>query len=175
MTVTRVRDLAIVAVVSPCSGSSRPRGWYLRLPALTWPPGATLLLVAAFEFALASRLRAVIGHDPDARPMPAVTVARWVVVGRASALAGAVVSGIGAGFTVYVGTQLGAVDVARGDLVAGLVLRGRRGRAHRGRVAARARGTRAAGRPARRTGPRERVSGRDGGRLRDRSRVVTGP
>ena len=53
--------------------------------------------------------------------MPAVTVARWVVVGRASALAGAVVSGIGAGFTVYVGTQLGAVDVARGDLVAGLV------------------------------------------------------
>jgi hypothetical protein len=118
---TRVRDLVLVALVFAVLAYFATRGWYLRLPALSWPPGAAVLLVAAFELALAARLRSVIGHDPDAKPMPAVTVARWVVVGRASALAGAVCTGLGVGFTVHVVGQLGDVDAATGDLAAGLV------------------------------------------------------
>lgn len=121
MTLTRVRDLVVVALVIGVLTFFATRGWYLRLPALSWPPGAAVVLIAAFELALAGRLRAVIGHHPESRPMPAVTIARWVVVGRASALAGAVCSGLGAGFTLYVATQLGQVDAADGDLVAGLV------------------------------------------------------
>lgn len=121
MTLTRVRDLAVLALLFAVLGYFATRAWYLRLPAFSWPPGAALLLVAAFEVALAARLRSLIGHDPDARPMPAVTVARWIVVGRASALAGAVATGVGAGFTVYTATQLGQVDVAGSDLAAGIV------------------------------------------------------
>ena len=121
MTLTRVRDLVLLAVLFGVLGYFATRAWYLRLPALSWPPGAALLLVAAFELALASRLRSLIGHDPDARPMPAVTVARWIVVGRASAVAGAIVGGIGIGFTAHAATQLGDFDAATGDVTAGSV------------------------------------------------------
>ncbi|MHA3701622.1 DUF3180 domain-containing protein [Jatrophihabitans sp. YIM 134969] len=121
MTLTRVRDLVVVALVFGVLAYFATRAWYLRLPALSWPPGAAVVLIAAFELALAVRLRSVIGHDPDATPMPAVTVARWVVVGRASALAGAVCTGLGAGFTAHVIAQLGDVGTAPGDLAAGLV------------------------------------------------------
>lgn len=121
MTVTRIRDLVLVALLFGVLGYAVTRVWYLRLPALSWPPGATLLLVAAFELALASRLRAIIGHDPDAKPMPAITIARWIVVGRASALGGAVVAGLAAGFSAHVASELGDIGAADGDLAAGLV------------------------------------------------------
>lgn len=121
MSVTRIRDLAVLAVVFAVLGYFATRAWYVRLPALSWPPGAALLLICAFELALASRLRAVIGHDPDARPMPAVVVARWVAVGRASAVAGSVLAGLGVGFCVHVLGQLHDIAAASGDLAAGIV------------------------------------------------------
>lgn len=121
MSVTRVRDLLGLAVVFGVLGYLAVRRWYLDLPPLPWVPGVTLLIIAAFEFVLAARLRAVIGHDPDARPMPAVVVARWIAVGRASAVAGAVLAGLGAGLSVHVLTVLGDLQAAPADLTAGLL------------------------------------------------------
>lgn len=122
MSLTRVRDLAGVAAIFGVLGYFATRSWFLQLPPLSWVPALTVALLAAFEFALAGRLRAVIGHDPDVRAIAAIVVARWIALGRASALGGSVVAGLAGGLALYVLTQVVRLDLATGDLVAAALL-----------------------------------------------------
>ena len=48
-----------------------------------------LAALAVAEFVAARRVRAAVRHDPDAKPMAAIVIARCVALGKASSLVGA--------------------------------------------------------------------------------------
>src|SRR5690242_11093651 len=63
---------------------------YLQLKYLVPAPLAAL---AVAEFVAARRVRAAVRHDPDAKPMAALVIARCVALGKASSVVGAAVAG----------------------------------------------------------------------------------
>lgn len=96
---------------------------YDSLPPLQFGVPVPLAVLAAVEVVLARRVRLAVRHDPDARPMTAITVARLVALGKASALVGAGVGGAAVGLLLWVLPDVGSVDAARHDAsVGGLLL-----------------------------------------------------
>lgn len=122
MKATRVRDLLVIAALFAVAGYLATRGWYLVLPPLTWVPGGTLTLLALIELAVAARVHAVIGHKADVRPLPAIVIARFVALGRGSAAAGAIFTGLAVGFSAYVIGELSSIGAGAGELLSGAVL-----------------------------------------------------
>ena len=69
------------------------RHWYFELPALPVLPALTLLALAIVEFVLAQQTRARIERKPGRPPVEPLAVARYVVLAKASSLAGAIFAG----------------------------------------------------------------------------------
>jgi hypothetical protein len=93
---------------------------YLQLKYLVPAPLAAL---AVAEFVAARRVRAAVRHEPDAKPMAALVIARCVALGKASSVVGAAVVGFAAGLLGRLLPDAGTVAVARHDVtVAGLLL-----------------------------------------------------
>jgi len=93
---------------------------YLQLKYLVPAPLAAL---AVAEFVAARRVRAAVRHDPDAKPMAALVIARCVALGKASSVVGAAVAGFAAGLLARLLPDAGMVTVARHDAtVSGLLL-----------------------------------------------------
>jgi hypothetical protein len=112
MTPTRVRGLVAVAVVCALLVWLLLVHLYSSLPPLPWTPALTLLLLAVIEVRagyliktrLAAKGRASQGNGSRPRgrdkPLQPLGVPRAVAIAKASALAAAVVAGIGAGFII---------------------------------------------------------------------------
>src|SRR5689334_19360592 len=99
----------------------------------TWgslPPFDYLLPVpiaalGVIELVMARRVRAAVRHDPGARPMTAIAIARAVALGKASSLVGSGVLGAAIALLLQVGPKSGTVQAAGHDTrVAALVLAG---------------------------------------------------
>jgi Protein of unknown function (DUF3180) len=96
---------------------------YTSLPPLQSFVPVPLAALAIAEFVAARRVRAAVRHDPDARPMAAIVIARCVALGKASSLVAAGVAGAAAALLVRVGPDAGSVHSAAGDTrVAALLL-----------------------------------------------------
>lgn len=96
---------------------------YASLPPLKAVIAIPLAALAVAEFVAARRVRAAVRHDPDAKAMAAIVIARCVALGKASSLVGAGVAGAAAGLLIRLAPDLGTVDAADGDaIVAALVL-----------------------------------------------------
>jgi hypothetical protein len=98
---------------------------YGSLPQLPWLPPLTIFALAVVEAVLARVTKARIEHKPGAARVDPLSVARFVVLAKASALAGALIGGAYAGITgwLVVGRDQGSAAVAA-DMpraVAGLV------------------------------------------------------
>lgn len=125
MTPTRVRWLVVAGVVTAVLIWLLLRRVYADLAPLPWSPVPTLLLLGLVEawagrglrVRLAGRSRT--GQNGDrtarARPLSPIAVARVAALAKASALAGAVIAGLGAGFAVYLAGSL-SKSVPRSDL-----------------------------------------------------------
>jgi Protein of unknown function (DUF3180) len=112
MTPTRIRYLVTVAVVCAAATWLLLLHLYASLPPLPWTPVLTLLLLAVVEVRagylikgrISGRRRPEIDDLPRwwARPRPLhpIAIARTVAIAKASALAAAVIGGIGAGFVL---------------------------------------------------------------------------
>ncbi|MDT4919256.1 MAG: hypothetical protein QOI15_158 [Pseudonocardiales bacterium] len=93
---------------------------YLQLKYLVPAPLGAL---AVAEFVAARRVRNAVRHDPDAKPMAALVIARCVALGKASSVVGAAVVGFSTALLVRLLPDVGTVTVARHDAsVAGLLL-----------------------------------------------------
>ena len=93
---------------------------YLQLKYLVPAPLAAL---AVAEFVAARRVRAAVRHDPNAKPMAALVIARCVALGKASSIVGAAVAGFAAGLLARLLPDTDTVLVARHDAtVSGLLL-----------------------------------------------------
>jgi hypothetical protein len=74
-----------------------------------------LAALASAELVAARRVRAAVRHDPYARPMAAIVIARCVALGKASAAVGAAVAGAAVALLVRVSPDAGSVDSAAHD------------------------------------------------------------
>lgn len=98
------------------------RSVYDSLPPIDYTVGLPLLFLAAVELVAARRIRAAVSHDPDARVIPAITVARLVALGKASALVAAGLLGAVAGLILRVAPDAGRVRAASSDLRVAITL-----------------------------------------------------
>jgi len=93
---------------------------YLQLQFLVPVPLAAL---AVAELVAARRVRAAVRHDPNAKPMAALVIARCVALGKASSVVGAAVAGAAAGMLARLLPDVRTVDLAGQDAtVAALLL-----------------------------------------------------
>ena len=117
---TRTSTLAIVAVVCALAAWLLLRTVYEKLPPLPWT-GVPALLVAAVAEAWTGRdLQNRIAGRRGLKPAAPLFVSRMVALAKATALAGAVIAGLAAGFVIYLSGSLNA-SVPRQDAVTGAI------------------------------------------------------
>jgi hypothetical protein len=103
--------------------------FYGDIPALPWLPTITLAALAVFEAYVAVNTRARIERKPGREPVDPLAVARYVVLAKASSLAGAIFAGMYAGVLGWLlieRTRAASNDIpaATAGLVASLALVG---------------------------------------------------
>ncbi|HEY2674763.1 MAG TPA: DUF3180 domain-containing protein [Rugosimonospora sp.] len=98
--------------------------YYGDVPAIPWLPAFTVFALAICEAVLARSTKARIDRRPGAAPVQALAVARYVVLAKASSLAGAIFAGFYAGVLVWLLAQRTRLAAAGSDIApaaAGLV------------------------------------------------------
>lgn len=97
---------------------------YSSLPPFQWFAAVPIAALAITEFVIARRVRAVVRHLPDAKPMAALAVARAVALGKASSLVGAGIAGACVALLITVLPDAARTSAAAHDLWVAAVLLG---------------------------------------------------
>jgi hypothetical protein len=121
VTATRGRDLLAAGLVATLLVNLAVRLSYGSLPGLPLPAGATLGVLGIAEALAGNALRARIERRPGARPVQPLVAARAVLVAKASALGGAIMSGAWVGLLLHVLPRSGEVTAAASDSLAATV------------------------------------------------------
>ncbi len=103
-------DLAVPFLVIGISAYVLLRSSYDSLPPVGFVVAVPLAALAVIEFVLARRIRAAVRHDPEAKLMEAIVIARCVALGKSSALVGAGVTG--AAFALMARTLPDSADIS---------------------------------------------------------------
>lgn len=124
---TRPAALVVAALAAAALAWLLISTFYGSLPALPWLPVVTLAGLAVLEAYAAVNTRGRIERKPGRDPVNPLMVARFVVLAKASALAGAIFAGFYAGLTGWLfveDTRAATQDrpAAVGGLVAALAL-----------------------------------------------------
>ena len=88
---------------------------YDSIPMLGYFVPVPLAVLAVAELVIARRVRAAVRHDPRARPITAIAIARCVALGKASAVVAAAVAGCGVALLIRVTPEAGTVEAAAHD------------------------------------------------------------
>lgn len=121
---TRFADLAVPFLVLGITVYVLLRFAWGSLPELHYAVAAPLGALAVGELVAARRVRAAVRHDPHARPMAAIVIARCVALGKASSLVAAAVAGVAGALLVRVVPEAGTVRAAANDARVGVVCLG---------------------------------------------------
>jgi hypothetical protein len=119
---TQWSDLAVPFVVVAITVYALLRFSYSSLPRLDYLVPVPLAALAAAELVAARRVRAAVRHDPDAKPMAALVIARCVALGKASSLVGSAVAGGAVGLIIRLLPDVSVVHAAAHDATVGTVL-----------------------------------------------------
>jgi hypothetical protein len=95
---------------------------YNSLPPFQWFAAVPIGALAVAEFVMARRVRLAVRHEPGAKVMTALSVARSVALGKASSLVGAGVAGAALALVLTVLPDSSRTGAAGHDLWVGLVL-----------------------------------------------------
>ena len=95
---------------------------YDSLPQLQFLAPAPLAALAVAELVAARRVRAAVRHDPDAKAMAAIVIARCVALGKASSLVGSGMVGASLGLLARLLPDISDVAAADHDARVGLLL-----------------------------------------------------
>jgi hypothetical protein len=115
-------DLLVPFVIIGVSAYVLLRTSYSSLPPLGYFVPVPLAALAIVELVVARRVRAAVRHDPYAKPMTAIAIARCVALGKASSLVGAAVAGAAAALLVRVIPDFDSVRAAANDARVGTLL-----------------------------------------------------
>lgn len=119
---TGLADLAVPFLLIGVTAYVLLRFSYDSLPPLNSVVAVPLAALAAAEVVAARRVRAAVRHDPRARPMAAIVIARCVALGKASSLVSAGVAGAAAALLIRVAPDAGTVHAAANDTRASALL-----------------------------------------------------
>jgi hypothetical protein len=119
---TTVGDLAVPFLIIGATVYVVLRLSYGSIPPLQIYVPIPLAMLAVAELIAARRVRAAVRHDPNARPMAAIVIARCVALGKASALVAAGVAGAAGALLARVIPDAGTVRAASSDLRVGVFL-----------------------------------------------------
>jgi hypothetical protein len=117
---TRLRDLALIAVVTAAIAWLAIRQWYGDIPKLRWFVPLSLILLAIAEAIAASQLRARIRRAPGTPPVQPLAAARSLALAKASAQVGAAMVGVWAGLLLYTVPRLSDLAAAGDDTRVGV-------------------------------------------------------
>ncbi len=95
---------------------------YGSLPPIQPYAGVPIGVLAIAEWIASRRVRAAITHQPGAKPMQAIVIARCAALGKATALVGAGVVGATVGLLARVVPDASRVSAAGHDTRSGLIL-----------------------------------------------------
>lgn len=115
-------DLAVPFVVIAVAGYALLRFSYDSIPPLQILVPLPLAALAVAEFVAARRVRAAVRHDPNAKPMAAIVIARCVALAKASSLVGAGVMGAAVALVVRLLPDVDSIDAAGHDALVGALL-----------------------------------------------------
>jgi hypothetical protein len=118
---TRLRDLALIAVVIGVVVWLAVRQWYGDIPTLRWFVPLSLAVLATAEALAAFQLRARIRGGPGTRPVQPLAAARSLALAKASAQVGAAMVGAWAGLLLYTMPRLSDLAAAADDTRVGVV------------------------------------------------------
>jgi Protein of unknown function (DUF3180) len=119
---TKWNDLAIPFAVIGVTLYVLLRFAYSDLPLLQYLLPAPIAALAVAELVAAHRVRAAVRHDPGAKPMTAIAIARCVALGKSSSLVGAGVMGAAAALLARVLPDARTVTAAAHDAKVSAVL-----------------------------------------------------
>jgi uncharacterized protein DUF3180 len=127
---TNPATLVVAALVAASLAWFLISEWYGQIfpKQLPWIPALTFALLALFEVVLANNTRARIARKPGRPRVEALLVARYVMLAKASSLAGAIFAGFFGGIVVWLLTELRLAAASRdlppaiGAVVAALAL-----------------------------------------------------
>jgi len=119
---TRWNDLVVPFVVIALTAYVLLRFSYTDLLQLDLLVPVPIAALAAAELVAARRVRAAVRHDPSAKPMAAIVIARCVALGKASSLVGAGVAGAALGLIGRLLPDVRVVRVAAHDARVGTLL-----------------------------------------------------
>jgi uncharacterized protein DUF3180 len=121
---TSPTDLAIPLVLVAALAYLILQVSYSSLPPFQWYAAVPIVALAGAELVIARRVRAAVRHDPDARPMTALAIARSVALGKASSLCGAGVAGACLALLAKVLPDASRTSAAAHDLRVALIVLG---------------------------------------------------
>jgi Protein of unknown function (DUF3180) len=119
---TRFGDLAVPFFVIGVTVYVLLRFSYADMPPLKSFVPLPLAALAVAEYVASRRVRAAVRHDPDAKPMAAIVIARCVALAKASSLVGAGVVGAAVGLLIRVAPDADTVHSAGNDTRVGIFL-----------------------------------------------------
>lgn len=119
MKATKVRDLALVALILAVLGWLLIRQIYGSLPALSFIAPLSLLGLGVVELVAARALHARINRAPGAGRVDPLQAARALALAKASSVAGAVFTGLWIGLLAHTVPNLGFLAAAQGDTIVG--------------------------------------------------------
>ncbi len=119
---TTIGDLAVPFAVIGLTTYAVLRLSYDSIPPFQFYVPIPLAALGIAELVAARRVRAAVRHDPNARPMAAIVIARCVALGKASALVAAGVAGASVALLIRVIPDAGTVRAATNDLRVGSFL-----------------------------------------------------
>jgi len=118
---TKIRTLALTALVSALVVWLLLHMAYASLPPLPWTGVPALLLLALAEVVSGRNVRSRLRGSGGTR-IPPIAVARMAALAKASSLAGALIGGLAAGFLVYVLASLDKPAYRSDAFVSGVTL-----------------------------------------------------
>jgi hypothetical protein len=114
---TSVPTLVLVAVVAAALGWVLFSRFYGSLPPVSLLPALTLLVLAVVEGITAVSTRSRVERRPGTQPVNPLTVARYVLIAKASSVAGAIFLGGYAGILAWVLAHRGRLAAAADDVL----------------------------------------------------------
>jgi hypothetical protein len=113
---TTVGDLAVPFFIFGIAAYVLLRMSYGSIPPLRYVISLPLAGLAVVQWVAARRVRAAVRHDPSAKPMDALVIARLTALGKASALVGAGIVGVAVALFARVVPEASRVRAASNDL-----------------------------------------------------------
>jgi hypothetical protein len=121
---TTLAELLVIIAVLALATYLLLRAFYDSIPTLSYSIALPIGGLAIAELIAARRVHLAVTHDPDAKPMAAIVIARCVALGKASALVAAAMVGAMVGWVAKVLPDAGQGKAQSNDLRVGLIILG---------------------------------------------------